>query len=171
MPWRDHWMQAIYYLPTDVHIKSEGEKLHLTGFHDEYSLWFGLKTDSSTTNQFPRPFCDCSVHLAVSRTRLGQSNDQLRNLKYFQALEKVVDSNTVCLTLGDCCLLGLMAAKLGARRVYAVERNPHCRRVLEAWVKENDLDQQVFVLEGDFQKNKFDSKVKIKTISIKKQVK
>lgn len=152
-------MQAVYYLPKDILIKAKGEKLHLTGYHDEYSLWFGLDTESSTIADLPRPFCDCSVHLAVSRTRLGQLNDDRRNLIYLQALEKVVGSDTVCLTLGDCCLLGLMAAKLGARKVYAIERNPHCRRVLEAWVKTNNLHEQIAVLDGDLDRKTLDLKV------------
>ena len=152
-------MQAIYYLPDDKTVKSEGEQLRLSGYHDEYSLWFGLETEASSSVILPRPFCDCSVHLAVSRPRLGQLNDSERNQKYLRALEKVVGSETVCLTLGDCCLLGLIVAKLGAQKVYAVERNPHCRRVLQAWVKRNDLQEQITVMDGDLDKRKLDLKV------------
>ncbi|KZS09051.1 Protein arginine N-methyltransferase 7 [Daphnia magna] len=161
LPWRDHWMQAIYYFPNDITIKSEGERLHLTGYHDEYSLWFGLQTETPPSVTLPRPFCDCSVHLACSRPRLGQLNDNDRNQKYIRVLEKVISSDTVCLTLGDCCLLGLIVAKLGARKVYAAERNPHCRRVLEAWVKRNDLEEQVTILDGDLEKRKLDLKVNL----------
>lgn len=152
-------MQAVYYLPKDLLIKSPGEKLQLTGFHDEYSLWFGLEIEPSTPVNLPRPFCDCSVHLAISRSRLGQLNDSERNLKFLKSLEKVVGSDTVCLTLGDCCLLGLMVAKLGARKVYAIERNPHCRRLLEAWVQTNNLHEQITVLNGDLDKRTLDLKV------------
>lgn len=41
IPWRDHWMQAIYYLPNDLHISPEKE-VFLAGLHDEYSFWFSL---------------------------------------------------------------------------------------------------------------------------------
>lgn len=152
-------MQAVYYFPNDISIKYEGEQLHLTGYHDEYSLWFGLQTDPLATADLSRPFCDCSVHLAVSRTRLGQLNDEERNSKYFKALQKVVDSDTVCMTLGDGCLLGLIVAKLGAKKIYAVERNPHCRRVLDAWIKENGLQEQITVLNGNLENKMLELKV------------
>ena len=153
-------MQAVYYFPNDISIKSAGDQLHLTGYHDEYSLWFGLETDLPSTVDLPRPFCVCSVHLAVSRPRLGQLNDGKRNSRYLKALEKLVDSDTVCMTLGDCCLLGLLVAKLGAKKGYAVERNPHCRRVVDAWVKNNGLEKQITVLDGDFDRNVLELKVR-----------
>lgn len=34
-------MQAIYYLPNDLHISPENE-VFLAGLHDEYSFWFSL---------------------------------------------------------------------------------------------------------------------------------
>ena len=44
IPWRDHWMQAVYYLPTPVPAK-EGQELTLISSHDEFSLWFNLGVD------------------------------------------------------------------------------------------------------------------------------
>jgi protein arginine N-methyltransferase 7 len=41
LPWRDHWMQALYYLPKEVPVQRE-EQLVLVGQHDEYSFWFHL---------------------------------------------------------------------------------------------------------------------------------
>lgn len=41
IPWRDHWMQAIYYLPEEVSITC-GVDVNLIGYHDEYSFWFKL---------------------------------------------------------------------------------------------------------------------------------
>jgi protein arginine N-methyltransferase 7 len=41
LPWRDHWMQGVYYLPDGVFVQKE-EKLVLVGLHDEYSFWFHL---------------------------------------------------------------------------------------------------------------------------------
>lgn len=43
LPWRDHWMQAVYYLPKEVPVQKE-EKLVLVSQHDEYSFWFHLFT-------------------------------------------------------------------------------------------------------------------------------
>jgi len=161
LPWRDHWMQAIYYLPSDFNVQSAGEKICLMSYHDEYSLWFGISPETSSVIEFPRPFCSCPVHNAISRTRLGQLNDVQRNQKFVQALEKVVTPDTICLTLGDCCLLSLIVAKLGARKVYAAESNLYCRRLLEAWVKTNGLEKQVVVMNGDFDNYHLDSKVNL----------
>lgn len=157
-------MQAFYYLPADVVVKSAGVQLELTGYHDEYSLWFSLKSTDEPSHQcarIPRPFCNCSVHLAVSRPRLGQINDEKRTAKYVQALQKVVHPETICLTLGDCCHLSLIVSKLGARKVYAIEPNPHCRRVLEGWIKTNRLEEIVHVLDGDESKMQLDAEVQI----------
>ena len=43
-PWRDHWMQAIYYPISVPKISSvQGEqKMVLISCHDEYSFWFDL---------------------------------------------------------------------------------------------------------------------------------
>ena len=158
-------MQAVYYLPTDIPIDSKGQQLEIAGYHDEYSLWFGLTPDGPLASPLPRPFCSCSVHTAVSRTRLGQLNDVKRNSIFVRALGKVVKEDTICLTLGDCCLLALMVAKLGARKVFAIERNPHCRRLLEAWIKRNQLEDKVIVLDdGDIDKHQLDKKVSARRV-------
>lgn len=163
LPWRDHWMQAVYYLPSDITIESAGQPLSLTGYHDEYSLWFELDLghrDSSTSTKLSRPFCTCSIHMAVSRTRLAQLNDPLRNQKYQDVLKLLVQPSTVCLTKSDCSLMALIVAQLGARKVYAVESNPHWRRVLDAMIKVNNLEHQVVVFDGNsFKVDSFDSKV------------
>lgn len=45
IPWRDHWMQAVYYLPEEVPIM-RGDVVNLVGYHDEYSFWFKLLNGS-----------------------------------------------------------------------------------------------------------------------------
>lgn len=45
IPWRDHWMQAVYYLPEEVPI-TRGVEINLIGYHDEYSFWFNLSNGS-----------------------------------------------------------------------------------------------------------------------------
>ena len=45
VPWRDHWMQAIYHLPQPVAIPEGGVPLRLTAARDEYSMWFSLASD------------------------------------------------------------------------------------------------------------------------------
>lgn len=44
--WRDHWMQAVYYLPRNVDLKADQEFTLVTN-HDEFSLWFDLHCDNA----------------------------------------------------------------------------------------------------------------------------
>lgn len=44
IPWRDHWMQAVYYLPQPRHAQQD-TTLTLVSSHDEYSLWFNIQKD------------------------------------------------------------------------------------------------------------------------------
>jgi protein arginine N-methyltransferase 7 len=56
--WRDHWMQAVYYLPPTTFVNNT-----ITLTHDEYSFWWGGDHEQ-------HPGCVCGVHKEVSRTRL-----------------------------------------------------------------------------------------------------
>ena len=160
LPWRDHWMQAIYYLPSDVNIRREGEQLELRSYHDEYSLWFGLDESPSNTHaNLSRPSCHCSIHLAVSRNRLGQLNDQDRNEKLISVLEKVVHDETVCLVLSDCSLLSLMIAQLGAKKVYVVEKNTHWRILLNNMIEQSGLKEKIHVTNKELKWNQQDLQV------------
>lgn len=44
IPWRDHWMQAIYHFPVETPVKVDQE-VTLIGCHDEYSFWFNIKNN------------------------------------------------------------------------------------------------------------------------------
>ena len=93
LPWRDHWMQAIYYpishLSVDIHIDKE---IRIISNHDEYCLWFDVtKNISGDINQISMPFPKTGIHSCVSRMRLGQINDSSRNQKYVTSLRKLVE--------------------------------------------------------------------------------
>lgn len=64
-----------------------------------------------------RPICTCSAHATLSRTRIGQINDESRTQKYMRALKNVINTDSVCLSIGDSSLLALAAAKFGAKQV------------------------------------------------------
>ncbi|EZA46347.1 protein arginine N-methyltransferase 7 isoform X1 [Ooceraea biroi] len=147
IPWRDHWMQAVYYLPEEVPI-TRGVEINLVGYHDEYSFWFKLLNGSiDEIPDSPRPVCTCYAHVAYSRTRIGQLNDSSRNRKYLQALRKRITPNSVCLCLSDGCLLALAAARMGAR-VYLLEENFLSRRTMEMFVQANKLSEKVKIVES-----------------------
>nr|CAD7430778.1 unnamed protein product [Timema monikensis] len=126
LPWRDHWMQAIYYFPQEVSV-ARGEELTLAAYHDEYSLWFNLHKD-------------------ISRTRIGSINNSSRNQKYLEALREHMTPDSVCLCLGDGNLLGVAASNMGASKVYCVERNNLTFRIMQEFVECNRLQDKVMVV-------------------------
>ena len=102
-----------------------------------------------------KPTCNCYLHLAYSRTRIAQLNDKMRNSKFIEILQKKINFNTTCLCISDGSLLGIMAAKLGAKKVIIFEPNSLSRRAMEMLVKANHLSTKVQIVETleDFPKN------------------
>lgn len=142
IPWRDHWMQALYYMPTECRVQS-GDNLLLKFNHDEYSLWFDISQikvgQTLTKTILPPPLCDCGFHIVNSRTRIGQLNDNIRNKRFLNLLENEIDNRSVVLALSDCSLLALSCAALGAKHVYCLETNRYARQVQNMYVKTNNL--------------------------------
>lgn len=137
--WRDHWMQAVFYLPEIIHVQS-GDKLTLHSHHDEFSLWFNLTNGiNNNAGIIKRPICTCGFHLAYSRTRIGQLNDNLRNKKYTKVLENEINSESVVLFLSDGSLLGLAVGALNAKHVYCLEPNRYSRQLMQKYIDFNKL--------------------------------
>ncbi|KAL7641061.1 UNVERIFIED_CONTAM: hypothetical protein RMT77_008198 [Armadillidium vulgare] len=146
IPWRDHWMQAIYYFPKTLSV-NKSEKLTLISSHDEYSLWFNLLKDNSEVEKVrERPVCDCGVHALTARSRLGQLNDSSRRSLLLRALKKYVNKDTVCLFMGDSPYLAVVVAKLGARHVYVHERSSAGRKVFNQFIESNQMSDKVTIL-------------------------
>ncbi|XP_049811197.1 protein arginine N-methyltransferase 7-like isoform X1 [Schistocerca nitens] len=147
-PWRDHWMQAVYYLPKELTV-TNGETLTLYTSHDEFSLWFDLLPSADTirheTNSL-RPICDCGLHVMASRTRIGCMNDKSRRRKFMSALKSADIVNKICLCLSDGSLLGPVAASLGARHVYCVETYNLARQFLHDYCISNNLEDRVTIV-------------------------
>ncbi|XP_014204055.1 protein arginine N-methyltransferase 7 [Copidosoma floridanum] len=146
IPWRDHWMQAVYYLPNDYYVTPEKE-ISLTGYHDEYSFWFSLNNTSKNEN-LKRPICECYTHLALSRTRIGQWNDEKRNNKFLEAISKKINPDSVCLCFTDTSLLGLSIAKMGVKKVYLYEINSLSCKTIKMYVKKNNLADKVTIVDS-----------------------
>lgn len=138
IPWRDHWMQAVYYIPSPK-ISSPGEELVLTSNHDEYSFWFDVGK-AKPTETIKRYSCSCSFHIANCRSRIGQLNQSSRNKKYLRILEEEITDKSVVLSLSDGSLLGLSTAKMGAKLVICLEAHRFSRECLESYVKFNKLE-------------------------------
>lgn len=140
IPWRDHWMQAIYHLPKDLKL-TKGQQFDLFCNHDEYLFWFDVDSAGNKDIQTVSdpPACSESFYLINSRTRIGQLNDHIRNKKYLAVLENTIDKNSIVLSISDGSLLGLAAAPLGARHVYLLQENQLHRDVMTSYVETNNL--------------------------------
>ncbi|CAG9856165.1 unnamed protein product [Phyllotreta striolata] len=139
IPWRDHWMQAVYYLPNEMDVK-KGQEVHLISSHDEYSLWFNLSPAKSIGDaDRTSPVCDCGLHVNFSRTRIGQMNDLRRIEKYLSLFEETLNKDSCVLVLGDGFYVAAAAAKLGVKKMYFLETNTLSRFILLEYIKHNNI--------------------------------
>ncbi|KAH8305910.1 hypothetical protein KR018_003205 [Drosophila ironensis] len=144
VPWRDHWMQAIYYIPRPLQLLEAGQAFHLSCHHDEYSLWFDAREEAAKAVH--RHTCTCNLHMTYARSRIGQMNQAPRNKRYLRYLEENLEAGkSQVLVLGDGCLLGLASAALGAASVLLNEPHRFSRRLLESIVQHNQLKNVQFV--------------------------
>lgn len=145
IPWRDHWMQALYYIPKPIHV-NPGEKIQLKCIRDEFSLWFDLhlvseiNDDDDDNNTPKRPLCTCGFHLAYSRTRIGQMNHSARLKKFQKILDHSIDQQSTVLFISEGSLYGIMIAALKVKHIYYVDANRYSRRVLEKYIEYNQFD-------------------------------
>lgn len=132
VPWRDHWMQAIYYLPAfafqkeyeDIfsydYINSQ-RKLFVNAFHDPFSFWFDLPKSQRdplqepAENEFNETWtCNCGMHTNISRTRLAAINniDTLR--KYTKVFNELTANKQqlTCIFFGEQSLLPFALAHI-----------------------------------------------------------
>ncbi|EAA04124.4 AGAP006938-PA [Anopheles gambiae str. PEST] len=148
IPWRDHWMQAVYFLPPLKIPLQRGQQFVLQSYHDEFSLWFGVG-EQSVKEPLTAPHCTCGWHIAQSRSRIGQLNDSLRNKRYLNYFERVFSSDSVVLVLSEGSLLGLAAARMGVKQVLLYEPNAISRRCMEAFVEHNSVANVRFLPSAD----------------------
>ncbi|XP_070384705.1 protein arginine N-methyltransferase 7-like isoform X5 [Dermacentor albipictus] len=85
------------------------------------------------------PFCRCSLHANVSRTRIGALGDRSRHAKYAAVLQKVINEDSVCLCVGSDIMLPMMASMLGAKEVYVVVQDTYVYSLLEEYTKQNEV--------------------------------
>ncbi|XP_063970018.1 protein arginine N-methyltransferase 7-like isoform X1 [Lytechinus pictus] len=145
--WRDHWMQAVYFLDQPVHV-NKGDTVSLTITHDDYSQWFDVRSgEEKPSSHQTRPICRCGAHVVWSRPRFGMLNDQHRTNKFVTAMRKIITNDSVCLSISDGSMLPLLAARLGAKQVYSIESSSLCRRVMDKVIEVNSLMSKVKLLD------------------------
>ncbi|XP_061577225.1 protein arginine N-methyltransferase 7 [Cololabis saira] len=149
-PWRDHWMQSVYFLPVESRV-TRGEELSLTVCHDDYSLWYSLQSlgqqDAPTPAPSSRPCCTCRAHLVWTRPRFGELNDRRRTNSYIRALRSVLREDSVCLAVSDGSLLPVFARMLGAKKVFGLENSTMSKQLIEQVLEANSLRGGVELLE------------------------
>ncbi|XP_002735081.2 protein arginine N-methyltransferase 7-like [Saccoglossus kowalevskii] len=143
--WRDHWIQAAYYLPKAVYFQKD-ETLRLSGSHDDYCIWFDVKQVDDSTVTDERPICESLASMVWSRQRIGMLNDETRQQKYTKVLRQLINADSLVLSVSDNSLLALMAAKLGAKKVFTVENRSGSHGVIDVMVRENSLQDKVKIL-------------------------
>ncbi|CAH0761369.1 unnamed protein product [Diatraea saccharalis] len=148
IPWRDHWMQAVYYLPKELTVQKDSE-VTLVSCQDDYSLWFYLEDQNVKYTHYKRPVCDCGVHMAMSRTHVSYLNDGKRSKKFLNAICEEMPKDAVVLDLNGSSFLGLAAAKKGAKEVLILETMNLNLRILEDYKNENDITNVRFISEVD----------------------
>ncbi|XP_026733899.1 protein arginine N-methyltransferase 7 [Trichoplusia ni] len=146
IPWRDHWMQAVYYLPDGMTIQ-KGTEVTLVSCQDEYSLWFYVEDESRKRPNYRRPNCECGVHMALSRTHVSYLNDGKRSKKFLEQLKQEINDTSVVLDFNGSSLMGLAAAKLGAKTVYIQESMNLNLDILREYIATNDLKNINFISE------------------------
>ncbi|XP_068618340.1 protein arginine N-methyltransferase 7-like [Battus philenor] len=146
IPWRDHWMQAVYYLPQEVSLQKDKE-VKLISCQDEYSLWFYLEDENTKHKHYKRPVCDCGVHMILSRTHVSYLNDGRRSKRFLSHLREEMGRDAVVLDLNGSSLLGLAAAKFGAKHVFILEDMNLNIGILNDYIKENSIENVTIIPE------------------------
>ncbi|XP_047993229.1 protein arginine N-methyltransferase 7 isoform X2 [Leguminivora glycinivorella] len=146
IPWRDHWMQAVYYLPQPLPV-SKSSEVTLISCQDEYSLWFYLEDQNTKYKNHKRPICECGVHMALSRTHVSYLNDGKRSKKFLAQIKEELNNHSVVLDLNGSSFLGLAAAKMGAKMVYIVEDMSINLGILTDYASENGISNVKFIPE------------------------
>ncbi|XP_071973861.1 protein arginine N-methyltransferase 7 isoform X6 [Engystomops pustulosus] len=130
VPWRDHWMQCVYFLPEEIKV-TQGEDFSLVAHQDDYCLWYNLTKPSAADSPAESPACHCGSHIIWNRPRFGELNDQNRMEKYQEALKKVLRPGSVCLCVSDGSLLPIMAHFIGASQVFTLESSSMAHQLMD----------------------------------------
>lgn len=140
IPWRDHWMQAIYFPPKPLQI-TNGEPFYVASNHGEFSWWFTLSLDPDTIPEdIPEFFCTCGLHQSCSRYRVGQMNYSLRNKAFLKYYEEHVEEASIVLAISHGSLISLAVAGYGPKAVYVVDDSSLGNTLISDFVKENHLE-------------------------------
>ncbi|KAJ7312024.1 hypothetical protein JRQ81_006354 [Phrynocephalus forsythii] len=150
IPWRDHWMQCVYFLPNEAPVL-QGQSVCLTAFRDDYSVWYKLQKgrngEAKAAVPIESPVCRCQAHLLWNRPRFGELNDRNRTTQYLEALQKVLKPSSVCLSISDGSLLPALAHHLGAEKVFTLESSAISHSLMQKIFTANHLEDKIKIIE------------------------
>ena len=72
-------------------------------------------------------------------------NDHERLSKYMNTMSKIITSDTICLSISDGSFLPLIAAKLGAKRVYVFEEKYRSQSIIRSYLTANPSLKAVII--------------------------
>jgi len=102
------------------------------------------------------------LHKKIPGWHFTMLADEKRNKAYQDALEKVVELNTTVLDIGTGSgILSMMAARAGAKQIYACEMHSELAKVAREIIKQNGFEGQIEVFNQkstllDIEKNNLD---------------
>ncbi|XP_069822009.1 protein arginine N-methyltransferase 7 isoform X2 [Dendropsophus ebraccatus] len=147
VPWRDHWMQCVYFLPKETKV-TQGEEMSLIAHQDDYCVWYNLTTPSAADcHSTEIAACRCGAHITWNRARFGELNDQARMDKYKEALKEVLTPSSVCLCVSDGSLLPMVAHSAGAAQVFTLESSFMAQQLMDKLLQTNNLKETIHILQ------------------------
>lgn len=136
IPWRDHWMQGVYYIPKKL---ATNEEYTLTANHDEFSWFFDIHSQPQVT--ITRPSCKCVFHMC-SRNRIMQINDEQKRFAFMEMMTRAELENV--LFIGDHSLLSLIAAHLSnAQSISVYQEDELFFKNLRKLIEFNELGNKI----------------------------
>ncbi|RWS31436.1 protein arginine N-methyltransferase 7-like protein [Leptotrombidium deliense] len=140
-PWRDHWIQSVYYLPANIEPfrLKRGNPFTIKGFRDEYSFWFDIAGKQSKH----QASCVCGLHSHMLRSRLRILNDTETLNYYFETVSQIfVEQHPKSvLFIGDSSFLPLIVAKsFSETTVHCFTQDKHSIDFYAEFVNNNSLN-------------------------------
>eukprot|EP00794_Sanderia_malayensis_P014000 gene14000-15458_t len=143
--WREHWMQAVYFVPGEINA-TIGQSIDINMFHDDYSFWFDvpLPTSPPADDVKKMPLCSCGLHTSWSRERFLMNND-FSIFESFNTSFRNIGVSKSCLIVGDVSLLPIFAASY-FEKVFYVECTSGSKNFIKKLVSLNHLTEKIDII-------------------------
>ncbi|XP_028967707.1 protein arginine N-methyltransferase 7 [Galendromus occidentalis] len=129
-PWRDHWMQAVYY-PRNTRGR------YLSCRRDEFSFWFDI-TDTKGS-RVEMPVCTCGVHFTVPRSRIAQVGAKSYIATLRRALEATRENEILFIGQSLLTLPLVLAKQVPHKNFTVLDTGSRSSKILEQLIDLNKL--------------------------------